>query len=201
MQAIVFTSPLQGDGKTTTCTNCALTLARRGYKVLLVDADLRRGTINRQFSVARSPGLSDVLAGITPLADATRTVYLGDDATVNYITTGTRSANPSGLIDSVATRTLVAEVREQFDFVLFDTPPVNVVTDAAILSAECDGVILVARAGVTDEGALRLAMDRLESVRAAVLGVLLNDIDLKRERTFDNAYQYLQDGYYAPTAD
>jgi Mrp family chromosome partitioning ATPase len=89
---------------------------------------------------------------------------------------------------------LLAQVREQYDLVIVDTPPVNIITDAAILAAKADGVILVARVGVTEAHALSYAVEQLRNVRAPLLGVVLNDIDLQRDAAYDTTYKYFQ-GY------
>jgi len=87
-------------------------------------------------------------------------------------------------------QTLLGELREQFDLVILDTPPVNILTDAALLGVNADGVLLVVRAGSTDTAALRYAMEQLNHVRAPTLGIVLNAVDLKRFGAYDAAYKY-----------
>jgi Mrp family chromosome partitioning ATPase len=95
-------------------------------------------------------------------------------------------------------RALLARAREEYELVIVDTPPVNVITDGAVLAANADGVILVARVGVTEQAALSYAVEQLRHVRAAVLGVVLNDIDLRRDAGYDSSYKYFQAYEYNP---
>ena len=192
VKTLVFTSPLPGDGKTTTVVNLALSLAQRGIRVLLIDADVRRGVVHSVFRGAREPGLSEVLRGITRFEHARRGVTVGERGVMDYLTTGKLYPGDYGLVASDAMRDLLARVREEYDLVIVDTPPVNVITDAAVLAANADGVILVARVGVTQASALTYAVEQLRHVRAAVLGVVLNDIDLRRDAVYDSTYKYFR---------
>ncbi len=200
VKTLVFTSPLSGDGKTTTVVNLAISLAQRGLRALLIDADLRRGVVHSVFKVGREPGLSEVLRGLTRFDAARRGALVGERGTLDYLTTGRLHPGEYGLVASEAMRGLLAQVREEYDVVIVDTPPVNIITDAALLGAYADGVVLVARSGVTEAAALSYAVDQLQHVRAPVLGVVLNDIDMQRDRAYDSAYKYFQ-GYEYSTND
>ena len=189
-KTLVFTSPLSGDGKTTTVVNLALSLAQRGVRVLLIDADVRRGVVHSIFRKPREPGLSEVLRGLTRFEDARRGLTVGERGVMDYLTTGKLYAADYGLVASDTMRDLLARVREEYDLVIVDTPPVNIITDAAVLAAYADGVVIVARVGVTEASALSYAVDQLRHVRAAVLGVVLNDIDLRRDAAYDSSYKY-----------
>jgi capsular exopolysaccharide synthesis family protein len=199
-KSLVFTSPLSGDGKTTTVVNLALSLAHRGIRVLLIDADVRRGAVHSFFEGAREPGLSEVLRGLAPFERARRSVTVDERGVMDYLATGKFYPGDYGLVVSDAMRDLVARAREAYDLVIVDTPPVNVITDAAVLAANADGVILVARVGVTQAPALAYAVEQLRHVRAEVLGVVLNDIDLRRDAGYDSTYKYLQ-AYEYNTSD
>jgi len=193
-KTLVFTSPLSGDGKTTTVVNLSLSLAQRGIRVLLIDADVRRGVVHSIFRGSREPGLSEVLRGLRSFESARRGVTVGELGVMDYLTSGRLYPGEYGLVASEAMRTLLAQVREEYDLVIVDTPPVNIITDAAILAANADGVILVARVGVTESAALSYAVEQLRNVRAPLLGVVLNDIDLRRDAAYDSSYKYFQ-GY------
>ena len=189
-RVVAFTSALPGEGKTTTAVNLALALAHRGSKVLLIDGDLRRGIVHNVFEAEREPGLTSVLWGMASFESARRTLQVGDGATLDYLTTGTLPPNPTSLVESNTMRTLLEQWRELYDSVVIDTPPVNVITDAALLGAHADGVVLVARSGVTHAAALGYAIDQLRRVQARVLGVVLSDIDFARDSAYDPTYRY-----------
>ena len=189
-QVLLVTSPLPGDGKTTIACNLALTLALRGTKVLLVDADLRRGRVHMLFDAPRRPGLSDVLAGAKPLSSVIRRVRVSANAELSFIATGQLDANPPQLLGVDAVRKLLEPLRAEFDTIIFDTAPLNIVSDAALLSTHVDGVIVVARAGVTEPGALSFAMEQLDHVQSDVIGTVLNDVELDRDVYYDGTYAY-----------
>jgi polysaccharide biosynthesis transport protein len=198
LRTIMFTSPLPGEGKTITATNLAITLGRRGLRVLLIDADLRAGVIHRLFDGTKGAGLAEALSGRVRLADAVRTVSLGPRGTLDVLGRGGRPSFPSSLLASGSMRELLDEAKVRYDAIIIDSPPLNVVTDAAVLSGHVDGLVLVARAGVTDLEALAYAGEQLRAARAPTLGVLLNDIDPRRDAVYDGAYRYLEEAesYY-----
>ncbi len=189
-RVIAFTSALPGEGKTTNTVNLALALAHRGARVLLVDGDLRRGIVHNVFETQREPGLTSVLWGQMSFESARRSLEIGDSATLDYLTTGALPPNPTSMVESHAMRTLLEQWREQYDNIVIDTPPVNVITDAALLGAHADGVVLVARSGVTHAAALSYAIEQLRRVQARVLGVVLSDIDFARDAAYDPTYRY-----------
>jgi capsular exopolysaccharide synthesis family protein len=196
IKVVVITSPLAEDGKTTCATNLAITLAVRGSKTLLIDADLRRGQVHTAFETARGPGLSDALARAMPVAEVIRTVKVGpENGELHFITTGTLPANPSGLLES-GFPALLATVRDWFDFVIVDSPPVNIISDAFVLGLHADGVLVVARSGVTQSASLAYATEQLARVGVSLLGVVLNDIDFKREMGYDSSYRDYTDSRY-----
>ena len=196
---VIVTSPLPGDGKTTVAVNFAGTLARQGQKVLLVDGDLRRGIVHAALRLPRAPGFSDVLSGVSDLGGALRTMPTGSGPTGNgrmlhVLTSGTRSADPTQVLGPGRMGSLLERLANEFDWVIVDSPPLNVVADASLLSTTGAAVVLVARAGVTPAEGLRFAVEQLRAVRARVVGTVLNGID-KREASYDNAYSFYD---YAP---
>jgi capsular exopolysaccharide synthesis family protein len=190
VKSIVLTSPLSGDGKTTNAVNLALSVAERGLRTLLIDADLRRGAVHAALQAPREPGLCEVLSGSASLQDALHTVAVGETRTLHFLTAGRSPQSPTQLLESEAMRSLMLAVAHEYDFVILDAPPVNIVTDAALIGAMVDGVLVVARAGSTDAAALAHGVQQLRHVRAPILGVLLNDIDFKRDASYDGAYRY-----------
>lgn len=189
-KVVAFTSALPGEGKSTNTANLALALAHRGARVLLVDADLRRGLVHNMFEVDREPGLTNVLWGQMSFEAARHSIEVGDSAIMDYLTTGSLPPNPTSLVESATMRTLLEQWREEYDSVVIDTPPVNVITDAALLGAHADGVVLVARSGVTHAAALGYALEQLRRVQARLLGVVLSDIDFARDTAYDPTYRY-----------
>ena len=190
-KTLVFTSPLPGDGKSTTASNLAVTLARQGARCVLVDADMRRGALHTLFGAAREPGLSNVLLGRVPAAEAIRSVRSAD-VEIDLLPAGVAPPNPAELVGSPRMAELIAELAASYDAVIIDAPPLNLVTDAALIGVHADGVVLVARSAVTDRGAVAYAVEQLRGVRARVLGSVLNDSGDGRDRYY---------GSYVPDAD
>jgi capsular exopolysaccharide synthesis family protein len=191
IRRLMLTSPLPGDGKTIVAVNVALALAQRGKRVLLVDADLRRGRINTLFRMPRVPGLWEVIQDVTTVRQA-RQAIAASGGTLHVLATGSLQENPASALAGDHVRDLFAPVAEEYDLIVFDTPPINVVTDAALLasSSGCDGVIVVVRSGVTAMPALTLTVEQLRHVHAPILGAVLNDIDFERDATYDGSYRY-----------
>ena len=194
-RSLVFTSPMPGDGKTTSVANLAVILAESNLKVLLVDADLRRGVLHEVFGLNREPGLSNVLLNPADLDNTIRRVEFGTHG-FDFLPTGPIPPNPVGLLASTRFKELLTRFHAQYDMVIFDSPPLNLVTDAAVLGSQVDGVLLVARAGVTTAAALEFAMEQLRNVRAPTLGTVLNDIDFMRDVRYYSSYGSYGYSYY-----
>ncbi|HXG05369.1 MAG TPA: polysaccharide biosynthesis tyrosine autokinase, partial [Candidatus Binatia bacterium] len=189
-KVLVFTSPTLQEGKTTTIVNLAITMAQNGQRTLLVGANLRRPSIHRFFGIDREPGLSDILVGNARWRECIRTVadilmgrFEMEDImaapgldNLHIIEAGPIPANPSELLSTPAMAQFLREAREEYDIVLIDTPPVLPVTDSAIVAAQADGVVLVYQAGKVGRLVLKRAKAHLESARARVWGVVLNDV-------------------------
>ena len=196
LRTVVFTSALPGEGKTTNAVNLALTIAQRGVKVILVDADVRRGVVHQLFGARQEPGLSDVLAGQVPLSEALHVARVEEGGSLHFLTTGRPPRNPVAMLESDSMTKLIAHLEQEFEAVILDSPPVNMLTDASILAANADGVVVVVRAGETQKAALEYAMQQLQLTRANVLGVVLNDVDFRRDVGYDSTYRYYQyEGY------
>jgi succinoglycan biosynthesis transport protein ExoP len=175
-RVVVLTSAMPGDGKSTSASNLALTLALQGNRVLLVDADLRRGVLHQIFGTPQEPGLTHVVHLGTPIEEAIRTLPVGDGGeTLDFLPSGVFPPNPAEMLGSPAMHALMDKLRERYDMVVLDCPPVNAVTDAAVLGTQADVALLVARAGVTDRRALHHALAQLRHLGVRVGGVVLND--------------------------
>jgi len=189
-KVFLLTSPTLQEGKTTTIVNLAITLSQAGQKTLLVGANLRRPSIHKFFGIDRDPGLTDVLVGNQRWEDCIRTVadilmgrFEMEDIMIapgldnlHILESGPVPANPSELLSTPQMAEFIRQVRQRYDIILFDAPPVLPVTDAAILGGQMDGVILVYQAGKVGRLALKRAKIQLESARATVWGVVLNDL-------------------------
>ena len=182
--SIVVTSSVQGEGKTETSTNLAKVLAETGARVLLVDADLRRPQVGARLGLDDELGLSDVLTGRADLNDVLLSV---DDLSV--LTAGTVPPNPSELLGSEAMAELLALVEAHFEYVLLDAPPLLPVTDAAVLSHQAGGAIVVARSGVARQNQLTEALSTLEAADASVYGVVLNDVPVSQIDGYSQYYR------------
>lgn len=194
LQLLVVTSPGPGEGKSTTAANLAITLAQQGTPTLLVDADLRRPLVHRAFDLVQEPGLTDVLVGKAMLREAIRPNVIPK---LDVLPAGALPPNPSELLGSEAMHRLLEQLRGQYDTIIFDSPPTLAVTDATVLGASSDGVILVLRAGETEELAAQRAIEQLRRVQARVAGTVLNGVERERGKYY-NYYVYHRHG--RPTA-
>jgi len=187
---IIVTSPGAKDGKSTTASNLAVTFAQHGRKTLLVDADLRRSVQHAIFGIDRKPGLCDYLGGRVSLEEV---VCPSSEPNLFIVPAGGTPSNPSELLGSPLMTYLIQHSRETYDAVIFDSPPVLAVTDAAVLAGMADGVLLVVRAGRTQRPAAKDAIEELRRVGATLLGVVVNDAEAGGR--YGYRYRYYYDYY------
>ncbi len=172
-KAFLITSPGPGEGKSTTISNLGIVLAQTHSKVLILDCDLRKPVLHTIFGVPLEPGVTNVLLGKVPWKDAIRkTRFEG----LSVISGGTIPPNPSELLSVGKVEKILEELKTSFDFVFFDSPPVGLVSDAAILGRILDGVFLVVESEKTVYDAAKKSKNSLETVRAKVLGAVLNNL-------------------------
>jgi capsular exopolysaccharide synthesis family protein len=186
VQILVVTSSVAEEGKTTTAINLAAALVAANRRVLIVEADLRRPTLDDHFKVRGAVGLTDVIVGRAQLDVAMQPVGVNG---LMLLPSGKLPPNPSELLGSDAMVQLLERLRDRFDVVIVNTPPLLPVTDAAVLSAHADGVLVVVRAGRTTREQLLLAMRALDAVGARVLGTVLNMAPTDRGSSYD-AYRH-----------
>ncbi len=171
LRSLVVTSPAAGEGKSTTVANLAVTMAQSGRRTLLVDCDLRRPSQHELFDRPAEPGLTNVLLGETeeiPIQPtAVDNLYL--------LAAGPQPPNPADMLGSRRLDTILARVVGEFDMVLFDAPPVIAVTDAAVLGAKVDGVLLVIQAGKTRRDHAERAKELLEKAHVRIVGATLTN--------------------------
>ncbi|OAI88715.1 capsular biosynthesis protein [Exiguobacterium sp. KKBO11] len=183
VQAILVTSATQGEGKSTTSSNLAVAYAQQGKKVLIIDTDMRRPTVHYTFRVANGLGLSSLL---TRQAEKEKAILPTKVDNLSILTAGPIPPNPAELLSSRAMEHLTEQLREEFDIIIFDAPPLLQVADSRITSKLTDGVVLVVGCTTSDRQRVLKAKEQLELAEAKILGVVLN----RRELTDDSAYQY-----------
>ena len=193
-KVFVVTSSLPQEGKTTTSENLAITLAQAGQRVALVDGDLRRPKIADNLRLESAVGLTTVLVGHHSLDNAIQNSSIEN---LWVLTSGATPPNPSELLQSHAMTDVLAQLRKTFDVIVIDAPPLLPVTDAALLTSQSDGALIVVRHGKTTKDQLRHAVERLEAVGGRTLGVVLNMVPHRRSA---DAYGYGYGYGYAPEA-
>lgn len=191
-RTILITSAIPGEGKTTTASNLAAVFAQAGHATILVDVDMRKPGLHKLFDIPNTLGLTQLLrSDETSVRDVAQKT---EQENLTVITTGPLPPNPAELIRSARMRTVISRLGEAADFVIFDSPPLQAVTDAAILSSEVDGTVLVVDSGRTRSGAAANGRDALARVGANVLGVVLNRLS---KATADDYYYYNYYGSYS----
>jgi capsular exopolysaccharide synthesis family protein len=192
VKSLLVTSSSPGEGKSTTTANLAVVLAQTGQTVIVVDTDLRRPVLHKVFEVPNNTGLTTaILAGDADHVEAQLQPTEIDNLRV--LTSGPIPPNPSELLGSQRMGALVQALATLADIVIFDSPPVLAVTDAAVLARQVDGVLLVADAGRTKEHALAAAAGELQKTGGNLLGVALNRLDSRRGYNYYYYYYYTED--------
>lgn len=188
---LLVTSSLQSEGKSTTSINLARSYAENSdNKVLLLDCDLRKPKLARLLELSAPAGLSNILVK-SQLQD--QAIIPSGIENLDVLLSGDIPPNPSELLSSVRMKTLISEMREKYNYIIIDTPPINMVTDAMVLAPETDGVLMVVRAGVSERGPVSHAVSQLEYAQAKILGFVLNGVDMENRRRYPyGRYRYQQ---------
>lgn len=194
LKTFTITSTGPREGKSLTTVNLGAALAQSGLNVLLIDADLRRPKLHRVFGVDRHKGLSALLTGSITLNEAIAETEISN---LSLLTSGSVPPNPSELLGSVLMKELIKHFRDIYDVVILDSAPVLGMSDALVLARETDGTILVVKTDTATRKALKFAISQLEQVSAKVCGVILNNVNVKRDRYYHYYYYY----YYSPYED
>ena len=188
-KVIMITSTLADEGKSTVSMNLCRSLAQLGSRVVLLDADMRKSVLADRFTKERNlPGLSHLLSGRNGLEDV---LMETDVDNFHMILAGRVPPNPAELLSSARMQKLIEICREEYDYVIVDCPPINLVVDAAIVAPLCDGIVMVVSSGNVPYRLAQGALDQLQATGCPVLGAVLNMVDQKNEK------YYYRKGYYS----
>ncbi len=183
LKMILFTSTGPGEGKSTTASNTAVALAQSGKKVVIIDCDLRKPVQHKIFQKSNQIGLTNILVGSMHLSDV---IHKTEVPSVNLITSGPIPPNPSELLGFAKMNKLLEILKQEFDYVIIDAPPVLAVTDACVLASKVDGVVLVISSGMVRPEMARKAKELIKKASGHLLGLVMNKVEIEKE----NAYYY-----------
>ena len=179
-QTLVVTSANPGEGKSTVSGNLALVLAQGESKVLLVDCDMRRPSVHKKFRISNTYGISDLLVGNKKMESVAH--KYNDNLTI--VSAGKIPPNPAEMLGSKAMTEFLEEMKKHFDYIVLDTPPLQAVADAQILSTKVDGSLIVVRAGVTKKDAVHNAVSIINKVNGNIIGTVLNGADNSKDKYY-----------------
>lgn len=189
-KAFLVTSAFSAEGKTTTSINLATTLAQTEAKVLLIDSDLRKPRVHRYLDVKNKEGLANYLGGFSSID---KIVNRMEDFNFDYITAGSIPPNPAELLSSKKFAALVEELKQHYDYIIFDTPPVNAVSDALVLVSAVKNVVFVCRCSISIISEVKKAIAALEFAQSKLLGFIAIDKEGKKiehYKTYSGYYYY-----------
>jgi capsular exopolysaccharide synthesis family protein len=190
IKSLLVSSPQPGEGKSTTTANLAIAFAQLRKRTLLIDADLRKPVQHNVFGLDRGPGLAEYLIG--EVEEINTIVHPTKVENLSIITAGGLPPNPSELLGSAKMSSMVDQLEQEWDMVLFDSPPIVAVTDASMISSEIDAIAMVVKAGQTDRAAVDRALDTIKNVKAPLIGVILNGAN---PETLAGKYSYYYSYY------
>jgi len=191
LDVLLVTSPSPLEGKTTTVVNLSVAMAQSSLKTIVLEADMRRPRLAKALGIKESKGISTVLTGTSSLDEAIQPTQV---AGLDILPCGPIPPNPAELFHTQGFKALLAELRERYDRVVIDSPPVIAVTDALILAQQCDGVVIISRAGSTQLALLTRTKQLLEGINAPLVGVILNGVNLENRHYGGTYYYYRQYG-------
>ncbi|MDF2686086.1 MAG: hypothetical protein K0S55_1267, partial [Clostridia bacterium] len=186
---IVISSSIPGEGKTTTSSNVAVSLSQIDKKVLLIDGDLRKSKVHKAMNLPNTPGLTNVLSGLSSLD---KSVNKTKSPNLNVLCSGISVPNPSEMLASGAMSDLLTELEASYDYIIIDTPPINVVADSLPLIKISDGILIVVRPYYTTHIELQKTIKSLEFIDAKILGFVLNNTHENKmsKYKYKNKYNY-----------
>lgn len=190
---IVVTSPLQAEGKSTTSVNIAISLAQAFNKVLFIDCDLRLSKVHKAFGIARDPGVTNILSGLATIEESIQATKFEN---LFVIPAGISAPNPSEMLASVKMQQLISKLEESFDYIIMDTPPINIVSDAMPLAKLADGVVVVVRRKISTYTELDKTLKALRFIDSKILGLILNDANEESSKKYYNSRYGKSSRYY-----
>lgn len=182
----VVTSPTANNGKTINSINLAVSFAQMGKRTLLIDSDMRNPTIHRMFSIPVKNGLSEILAGLTDNISVSKT----DIENLSVLTAGKIPPNPAELLSSARMDKLLDFVKDHYDCVFVDTPPINIVTDSTVFAQKITGYILVIKTDTTNTHDVKTMVNSLQQIDANILGFVLNDVNSEKKKYYSYYRRY-----------
>ena len=188
----VVTSPTANNGKTINSANLAINFAQMGKKTLVIDADMRNPSLHKLFSLSSRNGLSEILAGLTDNITVTKT----DIENLSVLTSGKIPPNPTELLSSPRMDKLLDFVKEHYDCVFIDTPPVNIVTDATVFSQKATGYVIIVKTDTTNVPELKTTVSTLQGINANILGFILNDANSEKKKYYSYYRKYSRNYSY-----
>ncbi len=169
-KSLAISSPYAAEGKSTTALNIAITLAQLNKKVVVLDTDSRKPTIHKKAKIANEKGCMDILLGTHTIEE----VAVAYNNFLDIIPSGTKVKNPSELFSSVNFDKLLEQLEDRYDYIILDTPPINIVADPLIIAQKCNAFVMIVRAGVTRYEAFEAAYDSLKVLDVELDGVIIN---------------------------
>lgn len=189
---IIISSSISGEGKTTTATNIALSMSQIDKKVLLINADLRKPKIHKAMNLPNTPGLTNVLSGLTNKEKAINIKSVN----LSVLCSGITVPNPSEILSNQLMSEFLTELKTSYDYIIMDTLPLNVVSDALTLINQSDGILLIVRPYHSTHIELQKTIKSLEFINTKILGFVLNDTDEEKENCYKYKYKGKYNSYY-----
>ncbi len=190
LKVICITSSQQNEGKSTVISNLAVSFANLDKRVLLMEGDLRNPSVHRMFNLSNIYGLTDVLFAHKTFLECINTTSINN---LHVLTCGAMPINPSEVLSSKTMREFLEQLKEAYDYIFIDAPPIGIVTDSGIISTYSDGVVFVVGSNETDVNLAKISKERLEKVNANILGVVLNKFDVSKNSGYEYYNYYYQE--------
>ncbi len=190
-KTFVVSSANEAEGKSTSAVNLAISFSQLGKKILLIDSDLRKPSVHKKLHIVNNKGFSNVLVGFCSFDEAVNEINPNFDV----LTAGSIPPNPSEILASNNVDKLLEELKTRYDYIIMDTPPLNIVTDAVVLAPKTSGIVIVIKDSYTCHDEFKSALSAVEFANARILGVILNSVDPKTSSKYKYKYKYRYASY------